>query len=136
MALTAGYGPIRRGRPASGGEFGYPVAPGEKVFRGGLIAINSSGYAQRVQTSGSVTVIGICDRDYDNTASSAPSSQKVVGMRGCYALTVAGATFSNINANVYATDDNTLQLSSTSALLVGTLAGFEGGQSYVTMAGG
>ncbi len=110
MALAAGISPARRGQPVTAGQFGYPVAPGEKIWRGGLVGLNSSGQLQRLQTAGTVVFAGLAERDYDNSASAAASSDKVVALKGVFGLTVSGASFSNINQNVYATDDATLSL--------------------------
>ena len=136
MALTAGYGPARRGAPPTAGVFGYPVAAGEQIWRGGLLALNAAGSCQRIQTSGSVVFHGLASKDYNNTASSAVSPIGAVeGLKGTFALTVPSATVSNIGAAVYATDDNTLTLTASTNLQVGTLAGIENGQTYVKLLG-
>lgn len=112
MALTSGVlDPVRRGTPPSGGAFGYPVAPGEQIWRGGLVAVNASGQLQRIQTSGSVAFAGIADQDCNNTASSV-AGPVIEAKRGWWRLAVSGASYANIGQNVYASDDNTLSLSS------------------------
>ncbi len=128
----------RRGGAKVSNEYGYPVAPGEIVYRGGLVGLNSSGQMQRIQTAGTVVFAGLADRTLDNTASSAASSTLVVANKGTWSLTVPSATVSNINAPVYASDDATLSLtqgSSPALLQVGVLSGIEGGQTYVTILG-
>jgi hypothetical protein len=135
MALTAGITPARRGAPPTAGTFGGSVAIGEKIFRGGLISWNAAGTLQRLQTSGSVAFAGLASKDYDNTAGTAAASVGVEALKGIYGLTVPSAVFANINASVYATDDGTLTLSSSSATLVGTLVGIENGQTYVKLLG-
>lgn len=136
MALTAGVALPRRGTPSSHGDFAYPVAIGEQIWRGSLVAVTSAGNLQRIQTSGSVAFVGIADKDYSNVGAATVSPVKVVARKGCWALTVTGATAANINAPVYATDDNTLTLTAGSNLLVGNLTGIENGQTYVTLIGG
>lgn len=138
MALTAGFPIARRGQHRGGTDFGYPVAPGEKVFRGGICALNAAGQIVRPQTAGALVFAGVADRDLDNTASAAPSTTYVVAMRGAFALAVPAATASNINAKVYATDDAVLTLAAPASGFVaeiGVLAGIEGGQTYVQMVG-
>jgi len=108
-ALTQDFIPNRRGAPPQAGIFGYPIAPGEKVYRGSAMAVNASGQAQRIQTAGSLAFIGLAERAYDNTASAA-AGPAIEGMKGTYALTVSGASFANINQNVYASDDGTYTL--------------------------
>jgi hypothetical protein len=134
MALTAGTNVVRRGRSPAG-EFGYPVAPGERVFRNGLVGINASGQMQRIQTAGCVAFLGVADRDLDNTASSAASGTSVIAQRGIFGLVVPSAAPANINAAVYASDDNTLTLTQNGAapylLQAGHLSGIEGGLTYI-----
>ncbi len=137
MALTAGFPVARRGT-SRGNDFGYPVAAGEKVFRGGICALTAAGAIVRPQTAGALIPAGVADRDLDNTASAAVSSISVVPQRGCFALTVPGATAANIGASVYATDDGTLTLAVPGAgfiAAIGTLSGIDNGQTYVLMAG-
>ena len=110
MALTAFNAAQRRG-PLSPGAFGYQVAPGEQIWGGGLVGLNASGYLQRVQTAGTVAIVGISQRDYNNTASANPSSDWIVADRGFWVLPVTGATPAGIDQPVYATDDNTLTMS-------------------------
>jgi hypothetical protein len=109
MALTQGVRINRLGPPAHG-SFGYQVAPGEQVWRGSIVALNTAGYLQRVQTAGSVVVVGLCSQDYNNTASAAASADYVQVERGWWAIPVAGARAANINQPVYATDDATVTL--------------------------
>jgi hypothetical protein len=110
MALTSGVqDPIRRGQPPTAGAFGYPIAPGEQIWRGGLLAVNSAGQAQRIQTAGSLQFIGIADQDYNNTASGV-AGPLIEAKRGTWRLPVSGASFPNLGQNVYASDDNTLSL--------------------------
>ena len=137
MALTAGFPVARRGA-SRGNDFGYPVAAGEKVYRGGICALTPAGAIVRPQTAGATIAAGVADRDLDNTASAAVSSIAVVALRGCFALTVPAATPANIGAPVYATDDGTLTLTLPTTgftAAIGTLSGIDNGQTYVLMAG-
>jgi hypothetical protein len=129
--------PARRGSRPSAGEFGGPVAAGEIIWSGGLLAYNASGGLQRIQTAGSVSFAGLASKNYNNSASASAASVGMEAMKGTFALTVPAATCANVNAAVYATDDNTLTLTNTGSLLqVGTLAGIENGQTYVKLLGG
>lgn len=136
MALTAGVKVDRRGPPA-GGSYGYQVLAGEQIWRGGIVALNSAGTLQRVQTSGSVVIVGIATQDYSNVGNASASPDYVVVERGRWQFQVPSATPSNIGASVYATDDNTTTLSSGSGanLLMGTLDGIDKGLYYVRVSG-
>ena len=123
MALSSGIKVLRYGPPAHGG-FGYQVAPGEQVWRGGIVALNTRGYLQRVQTGGSVVVVGLCSQDYSNVGVGVASADYVQVERGWWALGVPGAVAADINAPVFATDDNTLSLTpAVSAVLGGADTG-------------
>lgn len=135
MALTAGKTYARRGMEPSGGSFAYPVAAGVKVWRGAFVAVNSSGALVLIGAGGAVQFVGIADRDLDNSAGAGVSEQRVTALKGIYAITVPSATHSNINATVYATDDNTPTLTASTNLPIGTLVGIEGGQTYVRLLG-
>ena len=133
-ALTGEVRYDRRGTPARN-VFGYPVAPGEKVWLGSLVGINASGQMQRIQTSGTVAFLGLSSQTLDNTASATASSIIVEAGKGTWALPVPSAAPANINAPVYATDDGTLTLSSNALGSVGTLVGIEGGRTFVNLIG-
>lgn len=132
MALSSNSMPRKRGIPR-GDAFGYPIAPGEVVYTGGLTCVNSSGQAQRVQTSGSVAFVGIATNNISNVGQSAAGAN-IVAAFDTFALTVPGATAANINAPVYATDDNTLTLTAPGSgftAVIGYLVGIDNGQTYV-----
>lgn len=137
MALTSDAKPQRRGQRFGRSDFGYPVAPGEKIFRGGIVCLNASGELVRPQTTGAVVFAGMATATYDNSAS-ASAGPTIVAERGSFALTVGSATVSNLNAPVYATDDNTFTLTApTSGFTaeIGTLIGIENGQTWLLLEG-
>jgi hypothetical protein len=136
MALSAGYGPARRGAPPTAGMFGGPVAAGEQIWRGGMLCWNAAGGLQRLQTASGVSFAGMASKDYNNTASAAAAPVGMEALLGTFALTVPTATPANIHAAVYATDDNTFTLTGGSNMQIGTLAGIENGQTYVKLLGG
>ena len=137
MALSADFMPQRRGAPPSAGAiFGGAVAPGETVYMGGLVCWNSSGQLQRLQTTGSLSFAGLAAKHVANAGNaSASAPPPLEALRGTFALNVPSATYANINANVYATDDGTLTLTASTNMLVGTLAGIENGQTFVKLLG-
>lgn len=135
-ALTGDLKLNRRGSESSRNQFAYPVAAGEVVWRGSLIALNSAGNVVRVQTSGALIFLGVANKQIDNRTGSAVSADRVVGQKGTWQLVVPAATVSNINATVYASDDQTLTLTNSGSLLtVGTLAGIEASKTFVSIAG-
>lgn len=137
MALTSDAKVPRRGQRFGRSDFGYPVAPGEKIFRGGIVCLNSSGELVRPQTTGAAVFAGLATATYDNSAS-ATAGPTIVAERGSFALAVGSAGVANINAEVYATDDNTFTLTApTSGFTapIGKINGIENGQTWVLLEG-
>lgn len=137
MALTAGTAVNRRGAHR-GNDYGYPVAAGEQVWRGGFLCLTAAGALVRPQTAGALVPAGLAATDYSNVGQASVSSQNIAALRGCWALTVPTATAANIGAPVYATDDNTFTLTAPTTgftASIGTLNGIDNGQTYVLLAG-
>jgi hypothetical protein len=124
MALSADAKYMRNGPAAPRNEFGYPPSAGAVIYRNALLAVTAAGTLQPIQTAGSVAFAGIADQ-----ASNTPGQPVVVtfltAQKGTWGIPVPGATMANLNAAVYATDDNTLTLAAGSNLLVGHLAGID-----------
>ena len=136
MALSADALYARRGSGGSHNEFGYQVKAGEKIYLGAVVGVNSAGTLQKMQTSGTVALsLGLADRRLDNSAGSAASDGYVVILKGTWRIPVPSATAANIGAAVYVTDDGTFTLTSTDAVAFGTLAGIDGGATYVRING-
>jgi hypothetical protein len=136
MALTGNITVARRG-PARGNAFGYPVAPGETIYAGGLVGVNSSGQAVRIQTSGIVAFVGLAMNGVNNVGN-ASAGATVTAANDTFALTVPSATDANVNAKVYATDDGTLTLTQPGSGftgIIGYLVGIDNGQTYVEVKG-
>lgn len=133
-ALVAGINRQRRGPPGHG-AFGYAVAAGKVVFRGGLVAVTSAGALQPAGVAGSVAIVGIAAQDLDNSAGASVSDTKIEALKGTYQIDVTSATPANINAAVYASDDATLILTAGTLVVAGTLVGIEAGKTYVKLIG-
>ena len=137
MALSADASYPRRGLAANGTNFGYPVAPGETVYRGSLCLVNATGQLQRLQTAGGVAFAGMAEAQLNNAGNAAASSTIVTALRGTFGIPVPSATVSNIGASVYATDDGTFQLTAPGTgytAAIGTIVGVENGLTYVKLA--
>ena len=132
-ALSAERTLDRRGAEPSRNAFSYPVAAGVKIYRGAMVAINSSGALIIPPTSGGIAVLGIADRTVDNSASGTVSTTLITPMKGTYGLVVGSATAANIGANVYASNDNDLTLTAGTLTLAGVLVGIEGGRTFVSI---
>lgn len=133
MALSADRLVDRRGAEPTRNSFAGAVAAGVKVYRGAMLAWNSSGNLILPPASGGLVIAGLADRALDNSASGSVSTTKVTPLKGTYALTVTGATVANLGAAVYASDDGTLTLTAGTLLQAGVLVGIEGGQTFVNI---
>lgn len=122
---------------APGPEFPHMVAAGFRLFRNSITAVCADG---TVVPAGSATT------QYDNTGAAGlvPDIDTAPGVwirKGCWALPFDVApTWANVNAPVYAVDDETVTLTENAGteaapanrLQVGTLAGLESdGTPYV-----
>lgn len=138
MALTADAPLIRRGQRTPG-DFGYPVAPGEKVFKGSLLALNANGQVQRAQTAGGVVIVGVADRTLDNSGNAGASTEYVIAQRGIWGgIAITGEAFNKVGSAVYATDDGALNVTNSGSLLTaGTISGYDvaTGQYFVELEG-
>ena len=111
-------------------RFGYPVKAGVYFRRGSLVAVTSAGVAVKPGDAGAAAVVGLSNTALDNT-NGADGDLRVEPKRGIFALVVPSATAANIGAAVYCTDDNTLTLTASTNLKVGTLVGIDAGLTYV-----
>lgn len=97
----------------------YPVLASDIIYQGAAVGENDSGYAQPLVAT--KPFLGFADNQADNSAGAAGAVNVRVLTRGVVRLTVAGATAitANDRAAVYALDDNSFTLTSTSASLIG-----------------
>jgi hypothetical protein len=121
-------------------EFAHPVAAGNAVYRGSIVAVCQDGTIVQAGTAAPsspiVAVEGIARQGQDNTGTSnvygANSGAGDVWIeKGAWALPFdAAPTWANKGAAVYAIDDETVSLTETpeggtARLQVGTLAGID-----------
>lgn len=88
----------------------FPVAASAKLYAGGLVAINSSGYAVAASADNTLKIVGVADKLADNTG----------GANGDISVTVnvgafffdAGDTIAkkDVQSVVFASDDHTINL--------------------------
>jgi hypothetical protein len=125
----------------TGPNFGYTVPAGIHVYAGSMLAIDANSNVQPIQAGTELTYAGVSDRELDNSASGVTSTSFVVAQRDIVARVpvapAAGGTLTalNLGAPVYAIDDASCSLGSTTIvggatlplLEVGTLCGLENG---------
>ena len=134
-ALSASTTRKRRGPPAQGSSFAYPVKAGQAVWAGGLVCANSSNEIMPIGQQGTATVgfAGLAVGSYDNTAGAAAAGS-VECVRGTFALPLS-TDASKLGADVYATDDATPTLTAGSNVKIGNVAGIEAGTTWIRLLG-
>lgn len=107
----------------------YPVKASTEIFKGSIVVIDSSGYAVPASTATGLVGPGRAEEHVDN--SDGANGDKTVRVRrdGAYHyVDAADATAMDrtaIGDPVYATDDQTVTLTSTGRSQIGTLADFD-----------
>lgn len=100
----------------------YPMGA-VKIWKGSLVSVNSSGYVNRAVTTDK-RVVGVAYETIDNTAGSNGSATIRVDRNGTHVFNCSGLTQANVGDKVYVTDDNTVQTSATSTIVVGVVTEF------------
>ncbi|MCB9993115.1 MAG: cytoplasmic protein [Hyphomicrobiaceae bacterium] len=97
----------------------YPVIAADIIYQGAAVGENGSGYARPLAQGD--PFLGFAIAKADNSSGAAGDINVDVRVRGRVKLTVAGATAITANDRpaVYASDDNTFTLTSTSNSLIG-----------------
>ena len=109
----------------------YPVIASDIIYEGAAVGENASGYARPLAAAD--PFLGFAQRTVDNSAGAAGAKTVVVKRRGVIKLPISGlAITANDRAKVYASDDDTFTLTSTSNTLIGTvLQWIETGYAFV-----
>ena len=100
---------------------GFPVDASKKLYAGGIVGISTSGFAGPADGTTYTQVVGVCDKQVDNSSGSAGAANVQVrrGVFGHLAQTGTTIDKTKIGQKVYAVDDNTLSLSLTGNAFAG-----------------
>ncbi|MCB4365409.1 hypothetical protein KIH07_16825 [Hydrogenophaga taeniospiralis] len=100
----------------------YPVVATDIIYEGAAVGENASGYARPLVAVD--PFLGFAESKADNSAGAAGAVNVRVKTRGKVQLAVAGATAITANDRpiVYALDDNSFTLTSTSATAIGRVS--------------
>lgn len=99
------------------------VAANAKIYQGALVGLTTAGYGRPLQSGD--TAAGFAKDNVDNTDGSDGDRIAEVKAKGKVSLFISGLTIADVGNKVYATDDNTFTLTSTSASLIGKVVRFE-----------
>lgn len=86
----------------------YPVAATKHVFKGALIGVNASGFAQPLVAGDAFA--GIAYEEVDNSSGANGAMTIRVYTQGDFALTLSGITAASAGRPIFASADDTLQL--------------------------
>jgi hypothetical protein len=108
-----------------------PVIAADISYEGAAVGESSSDGTAR-PLSGGDTFLGFCVRKVDNSSGSAGDKKVRVLLKGTVRLPVTGLDNNNdLGAAVYASDDDTFTLTSSSAFTqIGKVAAYEGTSGY------
>jgi len=117
MALTADRDTKRR----EGVIARYPVAANGKIYRGGMVCLNASGYAVAAADTANYKFVGIAMESIDNTGGSNGDKYVKVWRKGVFKLKKASPALTDIGVSFYVKDDEEVQTAAnaTNDVLVG-----------------
>jgi hypothetical protein len=88
--------------------FGVPLAAGAKVFQGGVVVLNATGYGKAALTAVSLIAAGVAQETVDNTGG-ADGALRAEVQRGVFGLVAdASVTQAIVGKTVYLMDDQTV----------------------------
>ncbi len=131
MALSADRNTLQMGDGIPK-RMSYPQKGSTTIYKGSLVALDSSGYAKPAISGTALLVVGRAAQHQVNSGSSGSLSIEVEQGVFKWAVNGTAVTAANIGSLCYAYDDQTVTLSSTSASVAGTIYGFDAdGGCYV-----
>lgn len=99
----------------AGHQLAVPAAAGIKLFAGGIVCLNATGYATKGATSSTLKAVGVATEQVDNT-SGADGSNMVPVERGTWRFANSAGgdaiTLANYGTSCYVVDDQTVALTS------------------------
>ncbi|HQS18614.1 hypothetical protein [Reyranella sp.] len=96
----------------------YPVIAADIIYRGAAVGENGSGYARPLVAAD--PFLGFAEAKVDNAAGAAGDKSVFVRQKGFIELPISGlAITANDRPGVYASDDDTFTLTSSSNTLIG-----------------
>ncbi len=107
----------------TGGLQSFPVADNVHIYKGALVCVNSSGYAQPATDADAVKFLGIAYEEADNTVTGHVNGfvDVRVETEGRFLLTAAGMAQTSVGKFAYVTDDATVGLTGTYSIPVGRI---------------
>jgi len=114
----------------------FPVAASTSIPSGCIVGLNASGNAGNAEGATFTNVVGVCERAVDNSLGGVAAKQ-VTTIRAVFAgFAQTGTTIdkTKIGSKVYAADNQTLTLTSTSNAFAGYVDDIKDGVPYYSIA--
>ena len=109
----------------------FDVPASTEIFKGAICHINAAGEATPVDGVATKIVAGIAAEYYKSGASATTNKPLPVEFNHLVWLPTGALTKADIGKAVYASDDNTVTLTSLNNCLIGTIADFRSGEVLV-----
>lgn len=103
----------------------YPIAAATQIFLGTLVCINAAGNAVPAADTDGLIFVGVSSEGQDNSSGAAGDLRIKVRRTGQHRMIAAGLALADSGEKVYASDDQTVALTSTNFILVGRLVQFD-----------
>lgn len=103
-------------------EVAYPVAASTKIYAGSQVCINTSGYAVPAADTAGYKFVGVAQEYVDNSAGANGDLTVRVRRKGSFEFAGAGFTVTDVDKVCFASDDQTVALSTTNSVVVGRIA--------------
>lgn len=112
----------------------HRVKGATQLFKGGIVCVDSTGYAVPGSDTAGQTFVGVAIEDADNTAGADGDIAIRVMARGVFSLAPGGSvTQADIGKPLYVVDDQTVAVAATvtNDIQAGRLEGFDGTDLWV-----
>jgi len=99
----------------------YKTYQSTTIYKGGLVTLDTAGYARAGADTASYRFVGVCYEKLDNStgASGATGKDTKVYKSGEFELTMTGAAQAHVGILAYLVDDTTVASTSTNSVAVG-----------------
>ena len=116
MALSAD----KEAKRAEGTQKSYSVYQSTTIYKGGLVVLNTSGYAIAGADTASVRFVGVATEKVDNSTGASGAKTVTVDKTGEFEFTMtSNSSQALVGTQVYITDDTTVNSTSTNTIKCG-----------------
>lgn len=115
MALSADH----EAKRAEGTQKSYLVYQSTTIYKGGLVVLNTSGYAIAGADSASVRFVGVSTEQVDNSTGASGAKSVTVDKSGEFEFVLNASSIAQVGTQMYISDDTTIASTSTNSIKCG-----------------